>query len=106
MQRFINSHFHPVSYEIGRGGETCGTGTDDRCLAQLVLDLRRFGLRGACSIPNEALKTPDRYGFVLTILCNDALRFALCLLRANAATDRRENTGFIDRLQRRIDITQ
>jgi hypothetical protein len=53
-------------------------------------------------VADEALQPPDRHG--LHLLVEQALAFALRLLRADPPADRRQQVGFVDHRQRAVEV--
>ena len=104
MESFVNGDVVAHLSQVARAGQTRGAGADDRDAVavgfgdlDLVLDFLIHMV-----VRDEALKTANADALALDAA--HALRFALLLLRADAAADGRQGVGGGDDLIRRVEV--
>ena len=97
VERFKNGDIVALLGKVTRAGETAGAGTDDRDLVAVGRGLGGRFLH-ICIVPvgDKALEAADADGLALDAA--HALRFALRLLRADAAADGGQGGGLMNDL--------
>ena len=97
VERFKNGDIVALLGKVARAGEAAGAGTNDRDLVAVGRGLGGRFLH-VCIVPvgDKTLEAADADGLALDAA--DALRFALRLLRADAAADGGQGRGLVNDL--------